>query len=1079
MLIKLILSSFRFMLTLGLGGGGGGGGDTGGNDALWDAQAAQAKQSTAMSGEIFDYWQKYAPQYLNNANTMTQEAMDGTLTDRMRSQASADADSASASNMAAANRSLDRHGATLNTNALASQTKAAALQGAATKSDAMNKAQQWGENQKWARNQDAYGLVSGMPGNAVSAANTAQSSMNGMASMQNSSNAVAAQNASGYGQFGATVASSMFKADGGLARAVAYANGGCVKARHSTAVRLAAGGMPSNPVKGWRERVADMPTIGQSSSGSANPVMSTLSGALPTVAAKMAEPYLKQAGSSIKDAVANGIGEARNGIEQALGVDQTQPAAELIDKSTMVADAAETAVADAGTTAATEAATTAAADTAATAATEAAATTAATTAAETAAATAASTAATGAATTAATGAVAANAWNPVGWIGGLALALSAANRKADGGAIHGEPTERADLTPGGPVTGPGSETSDSIPAWLSNAEYVLNAEAVKLPVEQTEKIVTGWQREGGSTQDLIEGLNTAGLKRRHGNQAVMVDGEAKPNGLAAGGMLGIALGTGAQTFNQLQQQGELNRMRDEQMQLSRNADARAEKQNALQLEAEQMKVDEYKGAKKILDQTKAEQAAIWGGDLTPIIDRYNRDVDDGHTAKLASGENGAQVIRLFNQAGEMVQENPVGRKEIEQAAKLHEQVMRDQLRFTSPTFYQAAMAADQKAEQQAADRLEKERERADKFQIAAGNNATSLEVARIRKSDVGGRSGSGGGSSGGSKAETVADSDNIDLQKIGGNLKVFGDDPVANVELASVARNKFLPHVVGTDQGRGEEALRAAFAYRQRKDEAVKALQEEKGEDYRPTEEELDNLVAPVGIDMATGQAVRKFSVNQSDPSSSSFALGKPVSPAAPLPVQQITFGKSAGLPAMITAIKAGQLGDDDKAAWDRMLNAKLSNLPEEQRAAVMQQWGADGLVRHVTKYVKPTVTAAGKPAETGKPGAAGLLAAKAVAERAPEDVAAFGARPKGLGEAVSSAANWIKQGVVDPVMAASERNNLRAMNKLRLSNSLDDTAVARFKELLLKYPDVAEEIGFQRGTTQLAERADGKIAAR
>ena len=32
---------------------------------------------------------------------------------------------------------------------------------------------------------------------------------------------------------------------------------------------------------------------------------------------------------------------------------------------------------------------------------------------------------------------------------------------------------------GGPISGPGTATSDSIPAWLSNGEYVLNADAVR------------------------------------------------------------------------------------------------------------------------------------------------------------------------------------------------------------------------------------------------------------------------------------------------------------------------------------------------------------------------------------------------------------------------------------------------------------------------------------------------------------------------------------------------------------------------------------------------------------------------
>ena len=74
--------------------GGGSSGSSGGNDALWNTQAQKINQDMAMSGELFDYWKKYSPGYLANANAMTQEAMDGTLTNRMRSTAGADADQA-------------------------------------------------------------------------------------------------------------------------------------------------------------------------------------------------------------------------------------------------------------------------------------------------------------------------------------------------------------------------------------------------------------------------------------------------------------------------------------------------------------------------------------------------------------------------------------------------------------------------------------------------------------------------------------------------------------------------------------------------------------------------------------------------------------------------------------------------------------------------------------------------------------------------------------------------------------------------------------------------------------------------
>ena len=111
---------------------------------------------------MYNTYANYAPGYLGNSAQMVNEAMDGTLANRARATAGADADNATATGIAAANRSLDRYGATMNQNALASQTKQAALQGAATKSNAMNSAQQWAEEQKWNRNANAFGQVAGM-----------------------------------------------------------------------------------------------------------------------------------------------------------------------------------------------------------------------------------------------------------------------------------------------------------------------------------------------------------------------------------------------------------------------------------------------------------------------------------------------------------------------------------------------------------------------------------------------------------------------------------------------------------------------------------------------------------------------------------------------------------------------------------------------------------------------------------------------------------------------------------------------------------------------------------------------------
>ena len=71
--------------------------------------------------------------------------------------------------------------------------------------------------------------------------------------------------------------------------------------------------------------------------------------------------------------------------------------------------------------------------------------------------------------------------------------ISSEGRKfADGG--------RADMRTGGDVDGPGTEVSDSIPAQLSDGEFVVNAEAVKMP----------------GVRELLEDINDEGLKRRYG-----------------------------------------------------------------------------------------------------------------------------------------------------------------------------------------------------------------------------------------------------------------------------------------------------------------------------------------------------------------------------------------------------------------------------------------------------------------------------------------------------------------------------------------------------------------------------------
>lgn len=606
-----LIFGFVDFLTMHLGGGGGSTPASGGNDNLWNAQAAQVNQSGAMSGELFDYWRKYAPTYLDNTAQMNQETMDGTLTNRLRNQAATDANASLGTGLDAATRDMSRYGADFNPTKTSYSLRDAGLSGALARTDAMNNATMNGENLKWARNQDALGQVSGMPGNATQMASSAQSGMNNMSNMQNSSNYLAAQNASGYGRAGSALAYGLMKKDGGSIpkrfKRRCFANGGLLDqlsaygpgeaTTHAlgntpdnmdTAQKLASalgdpigtklfknggkvnalavGGVPSNPVVGWRTRMASMPSLGSSVQNNApSAIYSTLSGAAPVVASEAIKYAAKDQIAALKDTAAKGVGNIKAAItpdkaQEAAPV-QTGPTSAQGTASTPVAapehaqaasapatqpaavDApvasASTPTADAGATAATDAA----ADSATAASTEAA-TTAATEAA------AADTAATAAAEGTAATTAAANAWNPVGWgiaAAGLLAALS--GRRADGGDMKGEPTVRTDMLKGGKVSGPGTETSDSVPAWLSDEEYVANADAVKLPKKEAEQVVNKWKKSGSNTKGLLEMINEQGLKKRYGSQARMVDGEAKPDGLAEGGsglrLLGSGEGVGS------------------------------------------------------------------------------------------------------------------------------------------------------------------------------------------------------------------------------------------------------------------------------------------------------------------------------------------------------------------------------------------------------------------------------------------------------------------------------------------------------------------------------------------------------
>lgn len=519
---------FKLLGLVPLNFGLGGGGDSGGvyyknQDKLFGAQADIAT-------ELYNQYAGLAPGYLKNTQTMTDEAMSGKLATRARNRAGADASQAFSSNMASINRGLSRFGSEFNPNALRQQQAAGAVEAAAGRADAMNGASEWAEDQKWNRNAGAYGQIAGMGTGAMQGLGSAGAGYGQMAYQQGSANAA---NAAGYGKFGAAVGTSLFKADGGFIK------------KHG--LRLADGGFTGSRVRPMKRVDWRTQETGNFDGSGPNPAAAVASGLAPSLMAqglRGAKDYLVKEYNAATAPKAGEFTVGQGGdftVPEAKGLDSLPEGVSKTISSTPSSggEALASTIPEAATSATGTAATGAEvaglaqgvapvvgemASGAGAAATEA--------------------LATGATEAALGTTAAANSWNPVGWVTAAGL-LANQLFKADGGEIQdrGLRAGRKDFKPGGKVSGPGTETSDDIPAWLSDGEFVLNAEAVKMV-----------------GKDKLEEINEEGLEKREGKS----DGDekglraARKPGvkLAGGGYLGVALGSAA---DEMARQRELAR----------------------------------------------------------------------------------------------------------------------------------------------------------------------------------------------------------------------------------------------------------------------------------------------------------------------------------------------------------------------------------------------------------------------------------------------------------------------------------------------------------------------------------------
>ena len=364
-----------------------------------------------------------------------------------------------------------------------------------------------------------------------------------------------------------------------------HANGGYIKDNKKPGLHLATGGGTgtTNPWAAWQNNNPIQTSQPQGGGGSglgdavgamalgASPILigkgvkaglAAVKGAMtPAAPAAMTPTATTGSGLTTGTASIETGGAMANGAE---GAAAGQAAADATAGTAAANTAAGTGAEVAGTAAATDAATVAGTDIAATAGTDAAATAAAdaaltagtTAAAETAGAAAAGEMATAAGTSATMG--------PVGWVAGAALALGALGMSqgwfADGGGVR-----RKDFTPGGKVSGKGTETSDDIPAWLSDGEHVQNSVSAEL-----------------AGLDTLDNINDEGLKVRRGRQSadeakanigrtMIKRGQELTGGLhmASGGNVGIALGAAADEWNKQREIGMAQSLTDLRLKLAR------------------------------------------------------------------------------------------------------------------------------------------------------------------------------------------------------------------------------------------------------------------------------------------------------------------------------------------------------------------------------------------------------------------------------------------------------------------------------------------------------------------------------
>lgn len=372
---------------------------------------------------------------------------------------------------------------------------------------------------------------------------------------------------------------------------------------------------------------------------------------------------------------------------------------------------------------------------------------------------------------------------PVGTvIGGALGGLLGGSLFAEGGDV-----EREDFRPGGDVQGPGTETSDDIPAWLSNGEVVENADAVKMPAEETKAVIDQWEQEGGSTKDLLLAINEEGLKKRN---AFACGGVAKhgvklAGGGFLGGNLGIALGAGV---NQWQRMNEEDRRasaekRQQEMFDRQTAEMDEKKAERTALKAATKSAGEIAADSQAVNSVFAElPGRVKRGEITQSEADAARSayVTSNYSPNLLAAKAGSEIGKVDVVAGNAFRESINAQNANDALRKLSDDGIDYKTRRTALGTVDPKAALTIESQD-----LRNEENNALRGEIAKNNNETRMELAYLKglMSGGGGRGGSGGAGGSSDKSGTVNQEGSV--KRIGSQYDWSKQTKVDDPEMAS------------------------------------------------------------------------------------------------------------------------------------------------------------------------------------------------------------------------------------------------------------------------------------------------------